>query len=205
MKEKVERTIRALKRHRFEAKYVPDAEQAKRLILSRIPLSAQVGIPGSKTVRELGLDQALRDRGQITFDHWVPGLSAEESLRERKAQLTCDLLITSANAITEQGEIFNMDGVGNRIAPTIFGPEKVIIIAGINKLVPDLESARQRVRRIAAPKRAAELKIKVPCVTTGECNDCNSEARVCRAELVLLRAPSLTRIEVYLIGEDLGN
>ncbi len=205
MDQRVERTVKALKRHGFSAEFVAGKEEAAKLILSRIPVSAKVGIPGSKTIRQMGLDRALRERGLITFDHWVPGMSAEELLKTRKAQLACELLLTSANAITEKGEIFNMDGVGNRIAPTIFGPDRVIFVVGVNKLVPDLAAARVRVQKVAAPKRAAELEIDVPCVKTGECNDCNSPKRICRAELVLHRAPGLSKIEVYIVGEELGN
>jgi L-lactate utilization protein LutB len=205
MEERIEKTIKALNRHGFKAEFIASKDQAAKLILERIPREATVGIPGSRTVRELGLDRALRERGNVTYDHWLKGLSKEDILKMRKAQLTCEVLLTSANAVTETGEILNMDGVGNRIAPTIFGPQKVIFAVGINKLAPDLAAARMRVMNIAAPRRASELDLEVPCVKTGECNDCNSPDRVCRAELVLHRAPSLTEIEVYIVGEDLGN
>lgn len=205
MDEKIQTAVKALNRHGFKAEFIADCESAKKLILGRIPGDARVGIPGSKTIRQLGLDQALRERGQTTYDHWLAGLSAEEVLKMRKAQLTCDVLLSSANAITESGEIYNMDGVGNRIAPMIFGPALVLIVVGKNKIVPDLESARERLRKIAAPQRAAELNLKLSCVQSGECYDCNSPARICRAELILHRAPSLTRIEVYIIDKELGN
>jgi L-lactate utilization protein LutB len=205
MKGIIKQTIKALQKHGFEAKYIPSKKQAIKLLLREIPKNAVVGIPGSKSVRELSLDNALRTRGNVVYDHWVKNLSPEQSLKIRKAQLTCDVLITSANAITATGEIYNMDGIGNRVSATIFGPERVIFVAGLNKLVFDLESARERVKKIAAPKRAQELKIKVPCVKKGECTDCNSRERICRAEVILHRPPSLTKIEVYIIGEELGN
>ena len=205
MEEKIQAVLKALNRHGFKAAFIADEESAKKLILERIPRDAKVGIPGSKTIRQLGLDQALRERGQTTYDHWLPGLNAEEVLKMRKAQLSCDVLLCSANAITETGEIYNMDGVGNRIAPMIFGPKLVLIAVGPNKIVPDLEAARERLRKIAAPQRASELNLKLTCVKTGECDDCNSPARICRAELILHRAPSLTKIEVYIIDKELGN
>jgi len=205
MNERIEQVIKNLNSHNFEAEFFPAPEQAVKAILEQIPKDAKVGIPGSKTIRQLGLDRALRERGQITYDHWQKGLSAQQVLEMRKAQLTCDILLTSANAITESGEIYNVDGIGNRIAPMIFGPSQVIIVAGTNKLVKNLEQARERLRKIAAPKRAKELGLDLPCVKKGECTDCNSPLRICRAELVLYRAPSLTKIQVFLIDKELGN
>ena len=205
MEKKIQSALKALNKHGFKAELVADLEAAKEIILARIPKGAKVGIPGSKTVRQLGLDQALRERGNTTFDHWVEGLSDGEILQMRKAQLTSDVLLTSSNAVTETGEIYNMDGVGNRVAAMIFGPELVIIVVGKNKIVKDLDAARERLRKIAAPKRAAELKLKVACARARDCGDCNSPARICRAEVILHRAPSLTEIEIYIIDKELGN
>lgn len=205
MEKKIENAITSLAKHGFKAEFVANKESAARIILERIPKDARVGIPGSKTIRQLGLDKALSARGQALFDHWQAGLGGEENLKMRKAQLTCDILLTSSNAITETGEIYNMDGIGNRIAAMAFGPGLVMIVAGKNKLVPDLEAARERLQKIAAPKRAAELNLKLPCVKNEECGDCNSPARICNAELILHRRPTLTKMEVYIIGEDLGN
>ena len=205
MEERVERAIKNLNQHNFQAGFFSKPEEAIEVILERIPASARVGIPGSKTIRQLGLDRALKERGQITYDHWQEGLSPQEILEIRRAQLACDILLTSANAITETGEIYNVDGIGNRIAPMIFGAGRVMIVAGVNKLVPDLEQARVRLKKISAPKRASELGLDLPCARTGECTDCNSPLRICRAELVLYRPPGLTPIEVYLIDRELGN
>jgi len=205
MEGRIKQAIKNLNQHNFQAEFFSDPKEAIRVILERIPASARVGIPGSKTIRQLGLDQALKERGQITYDHWQEGLSPQEILEVRRAQLTCDVLLTSANAITERGEIYNVDGIGNRIAPMIFGAGRVMIVAGTNKIVSDLEQARERLRNIAAPKRASELGLDLPCTKTGKCTDCNSPLRICRAELVLYRPPSLTPIEVYLIDQELGN
>jgi len=201
----IEKALKMLNRHGFNAEFVADKESAREKILERIPKDAKVGIPGSKTIRQLGLDKALLERGQIIFDHWQTGLSEEDVLKMRKAQLRSDVLLSSANAITETGELYNMDGVGNRIAPMIFGPELVIIVAGVNKLVPDLKAARERLQKIAAPRRAAELDLKLNCTAKGECDDCNSPGRICRAELILHRQPALTEYEIYIVGQELGN
>jgi len=205
MDERVKRVVSALKRRGFEAEFIRDKETARRVILERIPIKAKVGIPGSKTVRQLELDRLLRERGQVTYDHWLSGLGVQEVLAMRRAQLTSDVLLVSANAVTEDGEIYNMDGIGNRIAPMIFGAGEVIIVIGINKLVKDLDGARERLRKVAGPRRAKELGLNLRCVKSGECEDCHSPGRICRAELILHYAPILSKIRVYIIGEELGN
>lgn len=205
MEKRIEKTLEMLNKHGFTAEFVKDADAARKIILERIPGDAKVGIPGSKTIRQLGLDNALRERGQIIFDHWQPGLSEEQVKKIRKAQLTSDVLLSSANAVTETGELYNMDGVGNRVAAMIFGPELVIIAAGSNKVVANLDAAKERMQRIAAPRRASELNLKLSCALTGECDDCNSKGRICRAELTLHRPPGLTRYEIYIVGQELGN
>jgi hypothetical protein len=98
-----------------------------------------------------------------------------------------------------------MDGIGNRVAATIFGPGRVVIVAGRNKIVPTLSAGRKRIMNIAAPKRARELEIKTPCAQTGVCSNCDVPDRICRVEVILHRAPSLTPIAVIVVDEDLGN
>jgi hypothetical protein len=203
--EKIAKTIDALNRHDFEASYVKDRDECRRLLLALIPPTVSVGVPGSATVRATGIVECLRERGQPVYDHWDPGLSREETLAIRRQQLRCDVLITSANAISATGELVNMDGIGNRIAASAFGPGRVIIIAGRNKIVANLAAARRRIHRIAAPRRAQELKMKTPCARTGKCTDCNVPDRICRAEIIMHRAPSLTPTAVLIVDEELGN
>ena len=164
-----------------------------------------MGVPGSASVRATGVVEALQSAGHEVYDHWTPGLDPPSALRLRKLQLTCGVLLTSVNAVTAAGELVNMDGIGNRVAASIFGPGQVIFVIGRNKITADLEAARDRVRRIAAPRRARELGIKVPCAESGVCTDCNLPARICRAEVILHRAPSLTPTTVIIVDEELGN
>ncbi|HBA56184.1 MAG TPA: lactate utilization protein C, partial [Syntrophorhabdus aromaticivorans] len=114
------------------------------------------------------------------LDHWKEGLAKEEMNAIRLQQLTCDLFLSSANAITEHGDIVNIDGFGNRVSAMIFGPKKVIIIAGYNKIVPDVPAALDRIKRVAAPMNAKRLNLSLPCAETGHCHDCTSEERICR-------------------------
>jgi hypothetical protein len=203
MDQKIEKTIKALQNHGFAAEYAADRAGAKARLLELIPTGATVGVPGSRTVRETGIVEALKSRGEQVFDHWTA--PAEDSLAVRKSQLACDVLLVSTNALTEAGELVNRDGIGNRVAAMVFGPRQVVVVAGRNKLVADLLAAEARIRRIAAPRRAKELNLQTPCVKAGECQDCNHAQRICRATVILLRRPSLTPIRVMVVGEDLGN
>jgi acyl-CoA hydrolase len=142
--------------------------------------------------------------GHRLYDHWVPGLSFEDMVAVRRAQLTCDVFLTSANAITLDGQIVCTDGVGNRVSALTFGPGKVIIAAGVNKITRDLESALRRVKDVAAPMTLKETGLSLPCTETGVCLDCKSPQRGCRITLILERKPALTDTTVILIGESLG-
>jgi len=198
------RAINALKEHGFEALYVADRHQAHAELLNRIPASARVGVGGSMTIREIGILAALEAQGNIIYNHWKPGLSQEEILNIRKAHLTCDIFLTSTNALTIEGELVSTDGIGNRVCAMTFGPQKVMIVAGINKLVPDIPSALQRIKNIATPQAIKEADLAVPCIQTGFCADCNSPQRACRATIILERRPMLTDILIILVGDNLG-
>jgi len=205
MNELVEKTMEALKKHGFKVEAANDRSEAREKALAIIQDGAVVGVPGSASVRATGLVEALKEKGHTVYDHWDESLSMPDQMKARKAQLTSDVLVTSANAVSMTGEIVNMDGVGNRVAPTVWGPGKVILIVGVNKIEKDLDSARERIRKIAAPIRAKELNIKLPCVEKGECTDCNSPARICRAEVIIHRPPTLTQTFVIVVDEELGN
>jgi len=164
-----------------------------------------VGIGGSITIRELGLIEKLKEKGTINLlDHWKEGLTPQDISEIRIQQMISDLFLTSANAITEKGEIVNIDGIGNRVNAMTYGPKKVIVIAGINKIVPDINAAIERIKRIAAPMNAKRLNLPLPCAETGYCHDCKSEKRICRILSVLMKKPGLTDIHVYLVNEKLG-
>ncbi len=204
MEQVIEQTIAALKKHAFVAEYVENKEAAKERLLTLIKEGQTVGIPGTASARETGIVEALKERGNTLYDHWDPDLNPMQGIQVRKSQLTCDVLLTSANALTQTGMLYNKDGIGNRVASTIFGPGSVIFIVGKNKIVPDLAAAEERVKKIAAPARAKEMNLPLPCAKTGECTDCDSPARICRATVILERKPSMTQIRVIIVGEDLG-
>jgi hypothetical protein len=156
------------------------------------------------TVREIGILERLNTQGNTLVDHWEQGLGPDESLRVRKSQLSCDVYISGANAVTLTGEIVNIDGFCNRIAAMAFGPQEVIIVAGRNKIVRDVPEAMVRIRNIAAPMNAKRFGADTPCAKLGRCVDCDAPQRICRGTLILERKPFATNILVMIIQEDLG-
>jgi hypothetical protein len=198
------KTVAALRKNNFQAAYYKTGPEAVEAILKLIPADATVGVGGSATVGELGLPEALAGRGNTVFNHNQPGLSPEQKLAMRHSQLTCDVFLTSANAITSDGRLVNTDGTGNRVAAMIFGPKLVIVVAGINKIAGDLAAAERRVQTQAAPLNNKRLNLPNPCVKTGECMDCQGPTRICNVTTVMHRRPSLTEMQVIIVGEDLG-
>ncbi len=199
-----ETCVSNLNKHGFDAHWVEDGESALAKILSLAGEAVTFGLGGSDTTRSLGIVPALSQRNKTIFDHLTEGFNLSESIDCRRSQTACDCFICSANAVALTGEIVNVDGVGNRTSAMAFGPRKVIIVAGMNKVTPDLDSALKRVRHIAAPMRAKSLKLKTPCAETGLCMDCNSPQRICNITTILHRKPLMTDISVILVNQELG-
>lgn len=199
-----ERCVQALKKRGFDAHFVPTVEAARELILGMAKGFHSFGFGGSETTRALGFVEELDRAGKQIFDHWKKDLSKEEDMRIRLEQGRCDCFFCSANAISEGGEIVNVDGSGNRTSAMAFGPKKVFIVAGINKVRPDLASALQRIREVAGPMRARSLNMATPCAETGICSDCRTPQRICRITTILHWKPVLSDISVVLINQKLG-
>ncbi len=204
IEEKANKTVEKLKAHDFQAVFVKNKKEAVEEILKYITPQMKVGVGGSITIRELGILETLEARGNVLFNHWKPGLPKEEVLHIRKAQMTCDLFVSSTNAVTLNGELVNIDGIGNRVNSSVFGPGKVILVAGFNKIVDDVEEAIKRIKNVSAPLNAKRLNIDVPCAKAGACVDCNSPNRICRAVVIHERRPTLTDMLVIIVGEELG-
>lgn len=199
-----EKCAENLKKNGFDAHFVETAGDARNLILNMVSEYDSFGFAGSDTTRALGVIAELRAKGKTIYDHWQQGLSKEEDLNIRLEQGRCDCFFCSANAVSVTGELVNVDGVGNRTNAMAFGPKKVIIVAGMNKVTLDLESAIKRVRDIAGPMRAKSLGVDTPCAETGFCSDCNAPQRICRITAILHRRPMLTDITVVLANQALG-
>jgi hypothetical protein len=204
IEEKAKKAIEKLVAHEFKAIYVKTKEEAVQEVWKHITPKQRIGVGGSLTIRGLGILEKLEAQGCTIYDHWKPGLSKENILEIRKAQMTSDLFLSSANAITLNGELVNIDGKGNRVNSINFGPGKVILIAGYNKIVEDVQEGIKRIKNVAAPLNARRLNIDVPCAKVGKCVDCNSPNRICRVVMIHERRPFLTDIIIILVGEELG-
>ncbi len=185
-----------------------NGKAAAMLILDKLipqlsPSSISFG--GSMTVVDTGLYDQIKKLNKVkvidTYDVQPP--MAERIERRRQALLT-DLFITSANALTEEGEIVNLDGTGNRVAAMAFGPKNVIVLVGRNKICGDLDAATRRIKEYVAPVNAMRLKRKTPCAVTGTCADCSSPERICSVWGITEKSSPKGRIHVILINEDLG-
>jgi len=198
--------IEALRRNRFEAEFCEDRGVALDYILKGVPAGAVVGFGDSLTLREIGLFDALERHGCKLVNPPViqDQLSREEKRKLRFDCFSSDVYLCSANAITLDGKVVNVDGIGNRVAPTIFGPPKVIMVAGTNKLVADLDGALARIKEEAAPLHAWRDGYKTPCGQTGVCSDCRGPERMCRATVILDGPTKQTSVTIVLIGEQLG-
>ena len=186
------------------AYFTPTAEEARNLVMDSVSKGVGVGLGGSHTLRDVGLVAALKEKGAVLYDHWDETMSMEDVLKTRKEQLLCDIFLSSVNAVTEKGELVSQDGIGNRICAMTFGPEKIFLLVGVQKIVADLPAAFRRIREVAAPMRAKSLNMNLPCTKGKGCVDCNDPDRICRATLILSKRPMLTDITVVLVGEALG-
>ena len=204
---KVKNALTALRQNGFNVLYVPSEESALTAVLDMVPPGDLVGLGGSVTLREMGLPQVLRERGNRVADHWEArrrNVSPQEIMEIRRLHLNSDVFITSTNAVTETGEMVNIDGSGQRVAAMIFGPKKVIVIAGVNKIVKDVDEGLWRARNVAAPMNAKRLHRETPCTVTDACSDCDSAERICNVTALIHRRPRNTDITIILVGEKLG-
>jgi len=200
----IERTINALKKNNFDAIYVPDGKAALEEVMKRIPDGAAVGLGGSVTIGQIGLPDALKNRGIPFIQPQVQAKTPEEMRELFRKCFSTDVFLSGTNAVTEDGKLFNIDATGNRVGAMFMGPLKTIIVTGVNKIVKDLDAAEKRVRQWVAPQNAKRLKRKTPCAETGVCGDCSSPDRICNIFVSLVKKPTRTEVVVILIGETLG-
>jgi hypothetical protein len=197
--------IKHLEKRRMEGSYSATADQAREEVLSMIPKGATVFRCGSMTAAGMGLWEGISKLPGVEFiDPYQSRLSSEEGLELRRRGMTADMMIASSNAITLDGKLVNLDGMGNRVAAMTFGPRKVILIVGMNKVAPDLDTAIARVKHYAAPVNAIRLGVPTPCVETGLCADCRSPQRICNMWSIIEGHMIKGRIHVKLVGENLG-
>ena len=191
----------ALEKKGFRPKMFDSAEAAAEALLSEIPQGATVGVGGSVTIEQLGVEEPLRARGNAVYWHWrVP--SSERYIETGKAHVA-DYYLMSANAIGRDGTLYNIDGTGNRIGAMLCGTGKLIVVAGRNKLT-DEEDPFQRVKREACPPNARRLALDTPCSKLSRCTDCSSKHRMCKISCKLEYPPNGRDMQIWLVDADLG-
>ena len=195
--------IKALSLRHFDAYYCASASEAAEKILSLIPKTDVVSWGGSVTMEALGVIDRVKKDGRRVIDRST-AQSQEEKIEIMRRALLCDTYLTGANAISEDGEIVNVDGNGNRVAAMTFGPKSVIVACGMNKVVKTAEDAVSRARNTAAPVNAQRFDIRTPCKTTGSCADCKSTDSICSYIVRTRLCKPAGRIKVVLVGEALG-
>lgn len=203
--QKCEKAVEALGQNGFTAIYCRTSQEAHDYILREAADANSIGFGGSRTIVDLKVQDELQSQGKEILNHGVPGLTPEERLTIMRSQLTCDLFLTGTNAVTLSGWLVNIDGNGNRVAAMFFGPKKVIVVAGRNKLVDgDMQAAIDRIKNWASPPNAKRLNYNTPCAKTGFCSNCNSPDRICRVTTVIDRKPRVMDIRVLVVNEDMG-
>jgi len=198
----MEQVKEALEKNNMPAYIVKDREEARILAMSMIEDDEVVGGGGSLTLDECGIRDELRKRGKF-LDWWKPDIKKDEKDDILRKSLTCDVFLTGTNAVTREGKLYNIDGRGNRLAALIYGPKKVIVVAGKNKIVRNNIEAKERLETVAAPKNVRRLNKNTPCYDTGHCVDCRSNDRIC-SHTVISEWQQSDRIKVILVDEELG-
>ncbi len=195
--------IKNLAKRQMEGYYCESSEKAVEKVLSLMPEGSSIGWGGSVTLSEIGLLETIKRKDYIIYDR-----SSAESKEEQKKIYTqifgSDFFLMSTNAITLDGELVNIDNTGNRVASLCYGPENVIVVAGMNKVVSDVASGIKRVQDIASSANTVRLKRKTPCAMTGRCGDCFSPESICAQVVVTRLSRGPGRIKVVLVGEVLG-
>lgn len=214
MDEIVEKTIKSLEKNGFNVFYAQKSEIARKKILDIIPKSSSVGIGGdSATLRQIGVLEEFSKEGRPVINPFSVEIcrllnsgecDKKQHSRLIKLSLLCDYFLTGTNALTQDGKLVNTDSAGNRVAGMIYGPEKVVLVIGTNKIVKDVDEASYRLKNIIAPNHSKMKERRTPCATTGKCSECNSKERICNVTTIIEKSPAQREINVVLIDEDLG-
>lgn len=203
LEKQVERTIKNLAKHNIEGIYVDRAEVIDK-VKELVEEGSTIGCGDSITLEELGIFDFFRKGNYNFLDKYEIGIGSEGRREIYIKNFSADVFITGTNALTEKGEIINIDGNGSRVAPMIYGPKKVIILVGVNKLVKDYEEGIKRVRNYAAPVDAKRLNKNTPCAEHGICVDCSSNERICNSFVTITSQFDKERIKVIIVKDKLG-
>lgn len=198
------KTIKALEENNINGYLIKDKKDLLNKIIEIVPAGSTVACGGSMSLFEMGVIEHLRTDRYNFLDRYEEGLSKEEMVKIFKNSLLADAYFSSSNAVTEDGKLYNVDGNGNRVAAILYGPEKVILVCGINKIVLNVEEAIRRNKSISAPANAKRLNKSTPCTRVGHCIDCNSKERICNEYTLISRQSNKDRIHVLFLNEEIG-
>ncbi len=201
---KIEQVLINLEKNNMKGTFLKDREELVKFLDERILDDAKVAVGGSQTLFELDLITYLRNRKVEFFDRYEEGLTPQGVKEVFRKSFMADVYLTSTNALTEEGYLYSVDGTGNRVAATLYGPDKVYVIVGINKLVGSFDEAVARVEEIAAPANCIRLNRNTPCVKMGTCVDCKVPERICNEYTLIKRQGVKDRIEVLILPFELG-
>ena len=198
----IEKLLSVLNKKNFKASFFSSEQEAKEAIFGLIEEGQSVGIGGSITILGMNIHKELQEKGHDVYWHWLvePALADETRVKANNA----DVYLASSNALTMNGELVNIDGSGNRVSAMFYGPKKVILVCGINKIVENYEAAIERIKNTACPANAKRLKLGTPCAVTGECSDCNSKQRMCNVTVKIEHPTHGREIYIMIVDESLG-
>ncbi|MFC1494516.1 lactate utilization protein [Thermodesulfobacteriota bacterium] len=195
----MEKTFNSLKKNNFNVEYVEKSEEVADIVLKLIPEDAALEMAGGMSVDQVGVKKLLIERGNKGLVPDEEGFNPYVVNKTRK-----DVLLVSTNAVTLDGKLVNIDGMGNRVTGMVYGPTKTILVVGRNKIVKDVDEALDRVQNVIAPYHAKNMGVPTPCSKTGKCEDCNSPARICNITTIISKKPPGMDFTIILVNEDLG-
>ena len=201
---RMEKTAEALRKNNITAQCVDSVAEIPDVLNEWLCKGQTVAVGGSMSLYESGVIDMLRNGDYVFLDRYQKNLDKLQIAEIYRKSFYADAYLCSANAITENGEIYCLDGAGNRVAAIAYGPQSVIMVVGYNKIVCDMKQARKRVKEISAPANCKRLGLQTPCAVNGSCADCRSNNRICSIGLELSYQRVANRIKVILVGEELG-
>lgn len=215
LKARIDKTMENLRRNKMEPYFCETKEEACEVVKTLIKKGDVISSGGSQTLKETGVYDIITSSEYNYLDRTIPGLTKEQIEEVYQKTFSADAYFTSTNALTENGELYNVDGNSNRVSAILYGPKSVIVVCGINKLVKNIEEAVVRVKTIAAPKNTIRLNCDTYCAKTGKCvslgnedselcEGCHSDGRVCCNYVVCAQQRHINRIKVIIIGEEYG-
>ncbi len=197
---KLDRVVEGLKYRKIDVTVFETKELVKKALLDEINNDETIGIGGSMTIEQLNIYDDFVARGNLVHWHW----KSDQPMAVIQAANVAEYYLSSCNGITEDGVMINIDGFGNRVAALSYGPKKVRVIIGVNKISGDFDETMNRIKTIACPQNARRLNKKTPCAVQDVCSDCKSPDRICSVTSIIERTPSAVELKVYIVNESLG-